>query len=201
MTKKTVALIIAVLLVFSCTAVFVMADENETEILSPTYTMGDVDMNTKINVKDATAVQKHLADIILLNESQLKLADANVDGVVNVKDATYIQKIAAGLVEPMEPPKTNATDSGTEADSTEFTPTDASETDPSEPIIGGSQATNPSEDPTEEVTDPTVQPTDPTEDPTEETTEAPTESKPEETIPTTTKDPNKPIELPFIPAP
>ena len=58
---------------------------------------GDADENFKINIKDATAIQKHLANIIELNEFAVRLADANGDSKVNIKDATTIQKHCANL--------------------------------------------------------------------------------------------------------
>ncbi len=50
-----------------------------------------------VNIKDATAIQKHLAGIITLRSSQLLAADTNGDGIVNIKDATTIQKHLAGF--------------------------------------------------------------------------------------------------------
>lgn len=58
---------------------------------------GDVDLNGKVNVKDATLIQKAIADLATLDELQAALADVNADGKVNVKDATEIQKWIAEL--------------------------------------------------------------------------------------------------------
>lgn len=63
------------------------------------YELGDVDMNEAINVKDATAVQKHLASV---QEYQVDVIDLLMDfdknENVNIKDATAIQKYVAGLI-------------------------------------------------------------------------------------------------------
>lgn len=59
---------------------------------------GDVNNDGVINVADATLVQKHAADIIKLNDDQLKRADVNFDGVVNVHDSTLIRKYAAEII-------------------------------------------------------------------------------------------------------
>lgn len=203
MNKKIVALIVSLLILCSCTAVFAISDSNETEILSPTYDLGDVDMNLKVNVKDATAVQKHLADMVIFNDAQLSLADANLDGSINIKDATYIQKVVAGLAQQLKP---EATDPATDAPTAAY-PTDEDITVPEysqgtepteEPATSeDTRATDPTEDSTEETT-PAVQPTDPEEIPTQEPTETTTEEPTEATQPAT-KDPDKPIELPFIP--
>ncbi len=72
-----------------------------TETLAPYHIpdiMGDADGNGKVNVKDATTLQKHIASIVTLTEKALSLADVNGDGKVNVRDATTIQKYVAGLL-------------------------------------------------------------------------------------------------------
>ena len=59
--------------------------------------IGDSDMNNKINVKDATNIQKALAKIVTLNYVSELLADVNFKGGVNIKDATAIQKWIAKI--------------------------------------------------------------------------------------------------------
>lgn len=61
------------------------------------YVLGDTDENAKVNIKDATAIQKHIAKLTTLSDLGLLAADANVDGKINVKDATEIQKHLANL--------------------------------------------------------------------------------------------------------
>ena len=57
------------------------------------YYVGDADNNGVVNVKDATAIQKHLADI-----ATCRVIAADVDGNgLNIKDATAIQKYLAGI--------------------------------------------------------------------------------------------------------
>lgn len=58
---------------------------------------GDVNCDGKINVRDATLLQKKLANISELSEVGTKVADANSDGNITIKDATAIQKAVAGL--------------------------------------------------------------------------------------------------------
>ncbi|MBE6737956.1 MAG: hypothetical protein E7566_04820 [Ruminococcaceae bacterium] len=60
--------------------------------------LGDADRNTFVNVKDATAIQKHVAGIITLDDSALDLSDVDFSENINVKDATAIQKWVAGLL-------------------------------------------------------------------------------------------------------
>lgn len=59
--------------------------------------MGDTDNNNTVNVKDATAIQKHLADIANFEGVSLHLADVDLSGGINIKDATAIQKWVAGI--------------------------------------------------------------------------------------------------------
>ncbi|MBR3988847.1 MAG: leucine-rich repeat protein [Clostridia bacterium] len=74
---------------FSYYVVTVAASEFET---------GDVNGDGKLNIKDATAIQKFVAKLVVFDDSQLALADFNGDSKVNVKDATQIQKKIAGLI-------------------------------------------------------------------------------------------------------
>lgn len=60
--------------------------------------MGDADHNNSVNVKDATAIQKHVAGIITLDELVLNFSDVDFSKDINVKDATAIQKWVAGIV-------------------------------------------------------------------------------------------------------
>lgn len=63
-----------------------------------TGVLGDTDSNGKVNIKDATTVQKHCAALLTLDETALFLADANEDDKVNVKDASAIQKFLASML-------------------------------------------------------------------------------------------------------
>ena len=59
--------------------------------------LGDADEDTKVNIKDATAIQKHIAGLITLTQTGEKLADVDSNTSVNIKDATAIQKHIAGM--------------------------------------------------------------------------------------------------------
>ncbi len=69
---------------------------NFEEIKIPEIT-GDVDGDGTITIKDATAIQKALANILPLLKEQKPFADADSDGTVTIKDATAIQKTLAKL--------------------------------------------------------------------------------------------------------
>lgn len=62
------------------------------------FILGDADSDGRVNVKDATAIQKHVADMEVT--IHIGAADADQDQRVNVKDATAIQKFAAGMEVP-----------------------------------------------------------------------------------------------------
>ncbi len=64
---------------------------------NPSYMIGDADGDNTINIKDATAIQKKIAEIEVTSFNEAA-ADANLDGQVNIKDATEIQKSIAGLL-------------------------------------------------------------------------------------------------------
>ncbi|MBQ7809618.1 MAG: leucine-rich repeat protein [Clostridia bacterium] len=64
---------------------------------------GDVNNDRKLNIKDATDIQKHLVGTEYLpnnfkeNEYTILIADFNGDGKVNIRDATAIQKRLAKM--------------------------------------------------------------------------------------------------------
>ncbi len=70
---------------------------SSTQPTEPTVLCGDVDGNGVVNVKDATAIQKFIADIAVpvFYESA---ADVDDNNVISVKDATAIQKWIAALL-------------------------------------------------------------------------------------------------------
>ena len=52
---------------------------------------GDINGDGKININDATAIQKHLAMISTVAQQLIKSADMNHDGRVNIDDVTLVQ--------------------------------------------------------------------------------------------------------------
>lgn len=82
-----------------------------------TYVYGDADLNGKINVKDATQVQKHTAKMLTLEGVAYTQADVTGDGKVNIKDATAIQKFVAKIIAvfPVEEAEVVSVGAGTTA--------------------------------------------------------------------------------------
>ncbi len=64
---------------------------------------GDVNLDGKIDIVDATTIQNICADLGDYSAEQLAAADADNDGKVIISDATYIQEIVAGLIDPDAP--------------------------------------------------------------------------------------------------
>ena len=71
---------------------------NEGEVIENALGfVGDADLNGKVNIRDATTIQKHLANIINIDKNAEILADADMSGKITVKDATQVQKFLAGI--------------------------------------------------------------------------------------------------------
>lgn len=61
--------------------------------------IGDVNGDGKVTIDDATLVQKAIAELIELDDTQKKAADTNSDGKITIDDATMIQKYIAELID------------------------------------------------------------------------------------------------------
>jgi len=59
--------------------------------------LGDVNGDGKVNVKDATLIQKAAAKLTSLTDDEILRGDVNADSKINVKDATAIQKYVAKI--------------------------------------------------------------------------------------------------------
>ena len=59
--------------------------------------IGDANEDTKVNIKDATLIQKPIASLEELSPNAKLLADVNANGRVDIKDATCIQKYIASI--------------------------------------------------------------------------------------------------------
>ncbi len=72
--------------------------EPTTETTEPII-YGDVDMNSIVEIVDATLVQRHLAQVITLSEEEQIRAKVDGTSTVNITDATYIQRFLAKLID------------------------------------------------------------------------------------------------------
>lgn len=159
------------------------ATENSTNTAPTTeaketlyFILGDADLNDKVNIKDATTIQKHLAKILALSDVALLAGDTTEDGKLNIKDATEIQKFLANLSSNESIGKkfeVEATPIETTAKPSETA--NAPETTVFVPVTTNKTETTDDELPTES-TAPVSEATDPTESTASEKTEATTET-------------------------
>lgn len=68
------------------------------------FNAGDVDLDERVTVKDATLIQKSIANALTLDSLQQCLAEVDGDGKITVKDATLIQKKCAKLIDSFNVP-------------------------------------------------------------------------------------------------
>lgn len=69
---------------------------NPGEYVDPLI-LGDCDLSGVVNIKDATLIQKHAANMLTLIGDGAICADAYTDDKINIKDATIIQKHIAKI--------------------------------------------------------------------------------------------------------
>ncbi len=96
---RIMAVLMTLAMVLSLPAFSASAAEFEDYYTAPTEIYGDVDGDFEVNVKDATAIQKHLAKFIEIDESIMEFADVNASGDITISDATLIQKYVALIIE------------------------------------------------------------------------------------------------------
>ena len=65
---------------------------------APTFLLGDVNNDGKIDVTDATLVQMIAAEILVPTDTQKLSGDVNKDGKIDITDATLIQMFAAEVI-------------------------------------------------------------------------------------------------------
>ena len=70
-----------------------------TPSAQPAFMLGDVNGDEKVDITDATMIQKAVAELIELDENQQLAADVNEDNKVDITDATMIQKYVAEMID------------------------------------------------------------------------------------------------------
>ena len=60
------------------------------------YAIGDVNLDGRVDILDATEISKYIVSISTLSDVQRELADYNHDGLINIVDATEILKLIVG---------------------------------------------------------------------------------------------------------
>ena len=108
--KKFLSILLAVMMILSVSAITASAQtvsdyaisENEgttADFVNGTAVgyVGDADMSDDVSIKDATAIQKQIAQLLTFTDTQKLLADADLSGDISIKDATAIQKWLAKI--------------------------------------------------------------------------------------------------------
>ncbi len=99
--RRILSVALVLVMMMSVFAVGVSAAEfrDYYQYEEPFIAFGDVDFDERITVKDATALQKHLAKIITLSEDALYFADVDGNEKNTISDATLIQKYVAKMID------------------------------------------------------------------------------------------------------
>lgn len=92
--KRFVSIFCVLILLIGTLFTATLTASADTEVLL----LGDANGDGKVNVKDATTIQKFVAGLIDLANGGIPVADADNNGKVNIKDATAIQKFVAGML-------------------------------------------------------------------------------------------------------
>jgi hypothetical protein len=69
-----------------------------TDLAKSSQITYDVNEDGSVDISDATFIQKYLANLEVLTDTQYKQADCNADGMVDISDATHIQKYLAKIL-------------------------------------------------------------------------------------------------------
>lgn len=72
---------------------FVLLDQPQPQPIP--YLLGDATHDGYVNVRDVTAIQRHVAEFTLLTGVDFAAADVNGDGIVTIDDATTLQSFLA----------------------------------------------------------------------------------------------------------
>lgn len=76
-----------------------LSEQFRPKYIPPEYTLGDVNADGKINIDDATLIQKYIAESEEFTDVQFLAADTTKDGKITVDDVTMVQKYAANLID------------------------------------------------------------------------------------------------------
>ena len=94
--KKILCVLITLLMITGSSFAAAGASAESTYTPPEEFIYGDVDMDGEVTVRDATLVQKGVAEVVYLTAVQRYLADTEGEGF-SVRNATAIQKHLAGL--------------------------------------------------------------------------------------------------------
>ena len=90
--KKLISLFVILVLTLSPAAVSATAQAVE-------FVLGDVNGDGIVSISDATAIQRHLAQLELIPEEKLNAAMVNDGKTLTISDATAIQRKLAEMID------------------------------------------------------------------------------------------------------
>lgn len=95
-TKKLVAILLTLTVIISgITVIFSSFSASAAD--SSSQIIGDANLNSRVDIDDATFIQQNLAKIKEFTEEQQILGDSDQDGFIRIIDATYVQNYLAKL--------------------------------------------------------------------------------------------------------
>lgn len=71
------------------------SNAQKIDIMKVELQIGDTNLDGNIDIRDVTAIQRHLVELEPFNGEQLAVADTNADGEINIADATHLQMYLA----------------------------------------------------------------------------------------------------------
>ena len=92
--QKIVVLMAAISIgaVCPCSTAFASPIETSQDLK---YNVGDANLDGNVNIMDATAIQRHLAELDLIKDEQLYTADTDGDERISIYDVTHLQRYLA----------------------------------------------------------------------------------------------------------
>lgn len=92
---KMSTFLLCIVLLLSSFSIIAFAEEGETEgTEEPTITLGDMNLNGKVETTDARLILRLSASLTEINEEHLVYGDMNADGMISVEDAVLALKKA-----------------------------------------------------------------------------------------------------------
>lgn len=92
--KRIIAILLSILMVASTSVTATVSASAKLK----SNVLGDVDLNGTLDITDATRIQRHISNIVLIeNPLSLFMSDTDGDGLTTILDATAIQRKLAGL--------------------------------------------------------------------------------------------------------
>ena len=97
--KKFISILLETLVILSFVLIPYMSFSAVSKASDSTFVAGDVDMDGMLTITDATAIQRHLANIVVLTDEQQRIGMVANGTELSIIDVTMIQKKIANLID------------------------------------------------------------------------------------------------------